>query len=183
MTSEGKYGTLTIISIRKGAKNQHRVAVCICDCGETRDVRLTKLKQGVVGACVKCSKQAGWEKTAVALRDKNGDESPIKRLYSSYKSNALRKGIIFDLTYDESKRLFQGLCEYCSASPSNVIYSKSKKLSFIYNGIDRRDNSKGYTTANTVTCCSQCNYAKRDQSESEFFEWVQRVGRLFGRMS
>lgn len=43
------------------------------------------------------------------------------------------------------------------------------------NGIDRRDNSKGYIKGNCVACCKHCNYAKGDLSEEVFKIWIQRL--------
>ena len=46
---------------------------------------------------------------------------------------------------------------------------------FIYNGLDRIDNSKNHSKENCVACCKYCNYAKRERSFSEFKEWINRV--------
>lgn len=44
-----------------------------------------------------------------------------------------------------------------------------------YNGIDRKNNSKGYTLENAVPCCGQCNIAKASFTEHEFISWVRMV--------
>lgn len=46
---------------------------------------------------------------------------------------------------------------------------------YTYNGIDRVDNNKGYTITNSVPCCKDCNFAKRDMTHDEFIAWVTRV--------
>jgi hypothetical protein len=44
----------------------------------------------------------------------------------------------------------------------------------IVNGIDRVDNSIGYIKSNSVTCCSQCNFAKNDISLYEWLSYLER---------
>lgn len=46
---------------------------------------------------------------------------------------------------------------------------------YTYNGVDRVNNSDGYTIKNCVPCCAICNYAKRDLSETEFVAWARRL--------
>jgi hypothetical protein len=46
---------------------------------------------------------------------------------------------------------------------------------FTRNGIDRKDNSKGYTIDNVVSCCFICNKGKWTQSVGEFKTWLTRV--------
>lgn len=50
---------------------------------------------------------------------------------------------------------------------------------YVYNGLDRRNNNKGYTHDNIVPCCKPCNYAKRDMNIEEFRNWVRRVYKNF----
>jgi hypothetical protein len=56
--------------------------------------------------------------------------------------------------------------------------SKTRTLgldTFIYNGIDRVDNNKGYTIENCVPCCTAVNYAKLDMSYSDFIQLCKEV--------
>ncbi len=43
------------------------------------------------------------------------------------------------------------------------------------NGIDRVDSKIGYYPKNCVSCCKQCNRAKSDQTQNEFYEWIERI--------
>ena len=74
--------------------------------------------------------------------------------------------------------LSQQNCFYCNSPPNNKYNSAKddKKSSafakengeFIYNCLDRIDNSKGHTVENCVASCKFCNYAKRERSLDEF---------------
>lgn len=44
-----------------------------------------------------------------------------------------------------------------------------------YNGIDRLDNSKGYTIDNSVACCSKCNIAKGTDTKEEYIARCKAV--------
>lgn len=58
-------------------------------------------------------------------------------------------------------------------------FFKKKGLNggYIYNGIDRLNNSKdvGYVKDNVVACCSKCNYIKNKMSYNEFIGWIKTV--------
>jgi len=42
-------------------------------------------------------------------------------------------------------------------------------------GIDRIDNTKGYTKENSVSCCKICNYMKRDLFKEQFLNHVIKI--------
>lgn len=66
-------------------------------------------------------------------------------LYS--KARAKRRGITWTLSEKEFYSLIAKNCQYCQASP--IMQTGS--------GLDRFDNSKGYTKENAVPCCAICN--------------------------
>lgn len=43
------------------------------------------------------------------------------------------------------------------------------------NGIDRVDNTQGYTLANAVPCCKRCNQLKSDMQLKEFLSQIERI--------
>lgn len=57
-------------------------------------------------------------------------------------------------------------CHYCPAKPD---------WPHSYMGLDRLDNSKGYTEDNTVPCCFKCNSAKNDMTIEDFKKWLKSV--------
>jgi hypothetical protein len=73
--------------------------------------------------------------------------------YSDYKENCInktRRDIEFSIEKDEFNRIKTGPCYLCGV----------KNTDDHYNGIDRIDNSKGYTLANCRACCGHCNILK-----------------------
>jgi hypothetical protein len=87
------------------------------------------------------------------------------------------------LSDGEFKTITQSDCSYCGARPSLVSrigkHSAAPaccaRSAYVYNGVDRLDNNKGYEAHNCVACCKTCNLAKRDMSRAEFFAWARRV--------
>lgn len=92
-----------------------------------------------------------------------------------YKGNAKKKGYSFKLTEKQFSEITKQDCFYCGAKPSNVTGRKRKSGNYIYNGLDRVDNTKGYTIDNVVPCCRFCNNAKSNHTLQEFKEWSERL--------
>jgi len=168
-----KYGALRVVELRKGAKHAHPTALCICDCGRTRIVRQTNLRRRKVTCCAFCSARKAWQRRP---RRTISDMS-ISRRIDEYKGNAIKKKIRFALTFEECKSVLLGTCKYCGSGPVKMIAPKhaSRLGGIMLNGIDRIDNELGYEIENVVSCCAQCNYAKRDMPLAEFLAWARRL--------
>lgn len=96
----------------------------------------------------------------------------VNGLFSHYRQAAKQRGIPFTLTKDDARALFEGNCAYCGVQPSNNWSDKNLAGEYVWNGIDRVDNSLGYTLDNCVSCCTACNFAKGSRSAEEFKQWI-----------
>ena len=94
--------------------------------------------------------------------------------YGQYKRGAKSRKLSFDLTKNQFKYLTSQNCHYCGIEPSQSL-KQNFNGEYIYNGIDRLDNSKGYIFSNCVPCCKVCNIAKRDRNDLEFIDWIRKV--------
>jgi hypothetical protein len=150
--------------------------LCQCECGTKKEVLGASLVHGTSKSC------GCFQKEKMAQRTLPNAESSFNKLFAMYKNKACKKGRNFSLTKSEFKQLVQANCRYCGCEPSQAIKCKgTTKQPFIYNGIDRVDNEKGYSLGNVATCCLKCNYAKRDMSEAEFKKWIKSAFmHLFG---
>lgn len=63
----------------------------------------------------------------------------------------------------------------CKGTFKLVTLDKENKLIIVYNGIDRKNNFKGYTKSNCVTCCAICNRAKYNLSEEDYKKWITNL--------
>jgi len=168
-----EYGKLTVLEYigyfrvnhlgRKYDSIRHYY-LCKCICGNLRKVDRSNLRTRHTTSCG-CS--------SIKLQDSK--ERSFNAIYISYKSTAKRRNIEFLLKKDEAKILFLGNCYYCGCEPSNGVDKWKYSDVFIYSGIDRVNNKKGYTVDNCVPCCRNCNFAKREMSFYEFRDWINLV--------
>lgn len=164
-----RYGMLTVTAITKN-QNNHTRLVCLCDCGNTKLLTYISLVHHEHKSCgCKIVKGANhW-------LSKGEMGTAFTSVYHNYKTKAKSRDYVFDLTQDEFKRICIMNCVYCNRVPSNRNKSINKAIVFVYNGIDRVDNTKGYTVDNCVPCCKICNRAKADMSHHEFIEFISTV--------
>lgn len=114
-----------------------------------------------------------WKKEAIKNRKPLG-YAASKKTYSNKRREALRKGIIFEITFEQFVEIAKQNCYYCAATPRNC--SKFKTFGdFTYNGMDKVDRKKGYIMPNVVPCCWNCNRAKATLSQEEFFQLITNI--------
>jgi hypothetical protein len=173
---EGKrYGRLLVL--REGYDTQRKYAtwVCRCDCGNEKISRTDLLNSGRVRSCgclQKESARAAGRKNALPP-----GVSAFNALYDSYRRTAIRFGKKFELSKQQAKELFQSPCHYCGTEPAQIFRNRTCIHYFIYNGIDRLANHRGYVRGNVVAACKVCNYVKRAMDHSELMQWVSRVAK------
>lgn len=100
-------------------------------------------------------------------------ELATNQYYSNYRYQAKRRNLNFEITKEYFLKLVQQNCYYCNAEPRLIKPFYGEIVYF--NGIDRKDNNKGYSVENCLPCCSTCNLAKKEMADSEFISWIFRV--------
>jgi len=115
------------------------------------------------------------------LRRKAPGVSGFNRLLRMYKANARNKKREFSLTKEEFRTLTKQDCHYCGAPPAGVCGDTRRNnlshSSYVYNGIDRKDSSKGYTKENCLPCCGTCNRMKMELSYDDFLNVVRKINK------
>lgn len=115
-------------------------------------------------------KARAWQ---LAWRRKNAakDRAYMKRFHRSqrgcflrYQSGAKKRGLAFDLSFDSFVTLWQKDCRYCGSVIVTI-------------GLDRVDNTLGYSLRNIVPCCSRCNGAKSNMTCEQFATMCRHVAR------
>lgn len=145
--------------------------LCKCNCGKETIVNGCNLRSGMTRSCG-CLKN---EMTGALNRIDFGVAS-MRSLISAYKISARKRGVKYELTEEQFKEITQKDCYYCGVKPSNVFgHGSSNNGKYIYNGIDRVDNNKGYTMDNVVPCCKVCNFRKKTATLHEFKDWIRKV--------
>jgi hypothetical protein len=159
-----KFGMLTIVSWSV----EKRRWLCKCDCGGETFAAITDMKSG---KHVRCHCGAFGEKPTRQLPDDMGAKN---RLFKRYQSNAREKGYDFNLSFDEVLYLTKQPCKYCGIAPSTPLNGTSNRV-YYYNGIDRVNNTLGYSISNCVTACYMCNTSKNNFDIVDWTKWIQRL--------
>ena len=170
-----RYGSLIIESFEHHGKNL--VIVARCDCGGTK---------------------VFWKKSAITRQEscgcsiRNGFTSKQRRSWNSrlqgYKSGARNRGLVWEPSLNEFVKIASQPCTFCGLPPkdwecvSNAPSVQKDSPNILpedylikISGVDRLDNSKGYTLENSVPCCVYCNRAKSDLSFEDFKSHVERM--------
>lgn len=131
------------------------------DCGKFRKINISTLTNRLNSSYIKngetlCSKCANKRMSGI----NNSQYLHGNSHYCEYRYNARKRGYDFDLTIDDFEKLV----------PSNCFYCGEKS-----NGIDRWDNTKGYTIDNSLPCCGSCNFIKRTDTPIQFINKITKI--------
>ena len=113
----------------------------------------------------------GLIKTFTAVTNQSNNNAQIRATAQIAKE----RGYDFLLTIEIFKQLTQSNCHYCGIEPSQKISRSWLNGDYMFNGVDRVNNSIGYLENNVVPCCKHCNMAKYTMSEEEFRTWINRL--------
>jgi hypothetical protein len=184
-----RFGTWTVLTL-VGRKGHSTFWKCVCDCGNFKDVNGYTLRNFTSNKCYECrikilrsepvrAKAVKAAQEKVDMRPKG--LSAFNKVYSQYQCAAARRGREFSLNKDQFRALITQSCHYCANPPNKTSRAYSAQAgTFSHNGIDRKDNSLGYTVENSLPCCEDCNRAKLERSYEEFKSWIARVYNAFG---
>lgn len=178
-----RYGKLLALEIRPREewRGHNSLWRCQCDCGQVVDVSstsLAKYKKLGIGSCG-CGRGAGSTRSKGLPRYNQrlpGNEGLWRTRIRAYKADAPKRGRKWLLTDEHAKLLMSSRCQYCGDPPGPFTIARGpRREPLASHGIDRVDNSLGYTNDNCVPCCKTCNLLKRDQSVKEFLDWISSI--------
>lgn len=164
-----RFGRLIVLEKLEGIqtkfKRVHIRWLCKCDCGSLKKVFGCNLRDGKTKSC-----GCLWRYCGV--------KSIRNRVLCGYKDGARTRNLSWCLSDKDFDFLTSQNCYYCGIAPSSIRTNNGNgktKFSFVYNGIDRLDNTKGYEIDNSVSCCKICNKAKDVLTAKDFILWASRV--------
>jgi hypothetical protein len=165
-----KFGRLTVLSFDHVSKNRGSYWKCKCDCGNISIPQGRCLRLGQTKSCGCYQKEQAKERNRIKI-----GEASFNRLFRVYKRNAKNRELEFSLTKNKFIILTTENCFYCGCAPNTMVFADNSNGNYVYNGIDRVDNSKGYTDDNCVPCCKICNKAKLKMTKDDFLSWITKV--------
>lgn len=88
-----------------------------------------------------------------------------KYRYAEYKSRAKVSGFPFLLSFEQFMAFWQQPCAYCGSIIETI-------------GLDRIDNSLGYSEENCIACCIVCNRMKFIYTNEFFIAHCKKIAGL-----
>ena len=176
----GRWKTLKLdhTEVRQTGKQISNVRfwLCQCSCGNQKIVGGPSL---VYGHSKSCGCFHMESKSSPETRKKlSKEDTAFRKLLHNYKASAALRGIPWELTDEKFRALTSSPCHYTGNSPSSVIRAKSGE-EYVYNGIDRVDNTQGYLPKNCVPCCTEINKMKLDLPLGRFLELCKTVSERY----
>jgi hypothetical protein len=135
--------------------------VCKCVCGNIVTVSGKNLRHGTSKSC--------------GCMGRKPSDVAFHNLYLRLKRSAEDREYSWKLDKGFVRTITSMPCHYCGALPNQISWSTKRNDTYIYNGIDRLNNSTGYEEYNCVPCCKTCNSAKGVLSIDDFTLWVSRI--------
>lgn len=173
-----QFGKLTVVSRGPNTRHNKPTWNVECSCGGTKTVSAAHLKNGTTKSCG-CSRQEFMLYAGeVRRRNRPAGQSAITELIGRYSNRANQANRKFKLTREQFISIVTSNCHYCGIVPVQLVWNNWKSRyneGFTYNGIDRKENNKGYTVSNSLPCCAVCNYAKSSMTYDEFLNYLSRV--------
>jgi hypothetical protein len=175
-----KFGKLTVVGLAETEERQWkrqkatvRWYLVRCECGKEKTIAGPSLtKDNRVRSCGCLLKE--YKKTLESRSKLFKTGSAFRRYLLQSKSDAKRRGYVWELTDEQFRVLTSSPCHYTGALPFAATTVKSGET-YVHNGIDRLDNTKGYTVENCVPCCSEVNYMKRTLPYETFLELCRKI--------
>lgn len=103
----------------------------------------------------------------------------IYTLYVRYVRDAFNRNMTFGIPLSFFSQLVKEPCTYCGREPYKA---QSFTRNVLVNGLDRLDNSQGYTLENITPCCSACNTLKGTMDSTTFIELCQKIVEHWGTL-
>jgi len=173
------FGRLTVVrrgeGVTRTGRRKRTSWVCSCACGVIVVAVSEHLLRGAVKSCGcirrENSRRLGVENPPLSFRYEDPTIPAFNHVLHMYLANAAARGRPWELTREVALSLFSAPCHYCGRDPSNP----TRKIGILYNGIDRVDNARGYTSDNVVAACSICNKAKGTMLYTDFVSWLNTL--------
>lgn len=156
-----------LLTVQRHGSSKHGEALylCDCDCGKSTIAKGKKIRSKLIQSCG----------CANGRKPISPDWAAFGRLYSDHVFRAKSKSLPFTLTREQFRAITSAACRYCGVTPSQIRRATKSKSTYTYNGIDRIENSLGYTAENSAPACGVCNNAKASMSVKEFMAWASRL--------
>lgn len=161
------FGRWTVLSFAEH-RGHNAYWNCRCQCGVEKIIAGYSLTNNNSKSC------GCWKKEQSCLPV---GEASMKAVYRQYQRIAKERSLGFDLSLQQFRGITSSDCHYCGGIPAQTLnhHNSPYNGNYIYNGIDRVNNTLGYSVTNCVPCCGACNIAKHNMTQEQFYVWLERT--------
>jgi len=155
-----RYGKLLVIDIVDNPRERGdtKLFKCLCDCGKTTITRKYSLHSGHAKSCSCIISESLYR----------GVKDLSLEFFNSYKKDAEKRKISFNLTIDEAFDIFTKQNSKCALTGLDIKFNKNNKLRTA--SLDRINSNLGYFKGNVQWTHKIANKIKMDWQESEMFD-------------
>lgn len=139
---------------------------CKCDCGNEKWIDRSSLISKHTTSCGCYSKE---------MRSRPNGAAAKTKLYCRYRADAKRRKIDFNISESDFIKIALNKCVYCGRKDVSYYQPKRCNGGIKYTGVDRKDNTLGYSADNCQSCCLDCNRAKWQLSEEKFLKLIESI--------
>lgn len=150
----GIYTVLSFAGYIKPGNKAYTSWNCLCDCGKEFQLASGDINPSKTKSC-------GCLKTRRKYDPKFS--ASFNKRYDNIVNNARYRNIPCKITREEFLYLSGKPCFYCGLDDASI------------RGLDRFDNTQGYTLENVVPCCKRCNIAKNNMTVEEFMDLINSI--------
>lgn len=166
----------------RSTKRKWLDVMCRCACGTVKSRPLQEVVKGNVKSCGCLSGQAvaklkldSQPAMSAAPRRRPATQAPaqpkvnvrplMKLRYDDFTKKSRSRGMVNTLTFDQWMELVTAPCWYTGRPPERRQTSRGE---ITCHGLDRLDNTKGYTLDNVITSCSEVNVIRGNIKQATF---------------
>lgn len=171
-----KFGRYVVLARAGKDRHGNYLWSCRCDCGAVKTVVGSSLRRGRTQSCG-CFNSDQKRAYAAARRAAGETRGTGFRMFvNEYRGGAAQRGHVWALSDDQAADISQKPCDYCGSPPQRVYKGHhGYGAEWVYNGLDRVDNARGYEPDNVVPCCTPCNLMKGRLGRDEFLDQSRRI--------
>jgi len=153
---------------------------CLCNCGKTTKVSISKLKNGTTKSCGCFKAKNISPKFGDKHKGWRGYEQISKSFFNRIKQTAILRNIEFNVTIEYLWCVYQkqnGKCAYTGEIIDMPIYARNLRgeNNETIASLDRIDNEKGYVEGNVQWVCKRANYMKHTMTENYFLNLIKKI--------
>jgi hypothetical protein len=169
-----KFTVIKKLGSRGIAGRQETHWLCVCDCGNLRELS-TKI------LISKKNKSCGCWKRQKEYREKHhcwtGYEGIHGKRWQIIKTGAIKRGHKFNLSIQDAWKLYEKQNRKCAISGVDIYFAETvSTFSAATASLDRIDSTLGYTLDNVQWVHKEINLMKQGMSMKQFLEWIKIIG-------